>query len=261
MNILQSLILGIVEGLTEFLPISSTFHLIMVGKILGLADNSYLKLYEVVIQSGAILALLFTYAKTLLFNRKLFIMVSYSFIPTATIGYALHSTIKNVFFDSNGLMLTAFVGVGVIFLLLEKYLSHYQIELKKDCQDLSAKQAILIGLAQACSVVPGVSRAGSVIVAMMTMGYKRAEAAKYTFLLSMPTIISAGLYDLYQGHDALLGLQDGFLLLGIGMLSAFVVAYLCLKWLIAYLSTHTLAIFGWYRLGLALALVIFKVLP
>jgi undecaprenyl-diphosphatase len=257
MNILQSLILGIVEGLTEFLPISSTFHLIVSSKIMGLSSTEFLKLFEVVIQSGAIFALVFIYGKTLLTDKKILTNVIYSFIPTALVGFILHKIIKNVFFESNGLMLSVFVGMGILFLVIEKY----SLFLTKKCETLTTKQAILIGLAQACSVVPGVSRAGSVIVAMMFMGYKRDEAAKYTFLLSLPTIFAASALDLYQGRELLLSLTDGWLILGIGALSALISAYLVMTWFTRYLATHTLKIFGWYRLVIAAGLVLFKVLP
>lgn len=257
MNIFHSLILGLVEGLTEFLPISSTFHLIVTSKILSLPSTEFLKLFEVVIQSGAIFALLFIYTKTLLSDKKLLLNVIYSFIPTATIGYFLHKIIKNVFFESSWLMLGVFIIVGILFIVIEKY----ALSLTKTCEALSPKEALLIGLAQACSVVPGVSRAGSVIVAMMFMGYKRNEAAKYTFLLSLPTIFAASALDLYQGRELLMQMESGWLLIFTGTMIAFVAAYLVVKWLTSYLSTHTLAIFGWYRLAVASILVIFKVLP
>lgn len=257
MNILQSIILGVVEGLTEFLPISSTFHLIISSKILGLASTDFLKLFEVVIQSGAIFALLFIYTKTLLNDKKLFINVIYSFVPTAIVGFLLQKIIKTVFFESTWLMLIVFIGMGLIFLILEKS----SLSLTKNCQSLTAKQAIIIGLAQACSVIPGVSRAGSVIIAMMLLGYKRDESAKYTFLLSLPTIFAASALDLYQGRALLSTLSDGWLLLAIGFATALFVAYFVVKWFTAYLSTHDLKIFGWYRLALAGVLISFKVLP
>lgn len=261
MNIFQTLVLGIVEGLTEFLPISSTFHLIVTSKILGLNSTEYLKLFNVVIQSGAILALLFIYTKALLTDRKLLLNVVSSFIPTGIIGFTLHSLIKDVFFESDLLMLVIFILVGIIFLGLEKYFAYKNIKLLKDCSELTIKQSVLVGLAQALSVVPGVSRAGSVIVAMMCLGYKRAEAAKYTFLLSLPTIMGAGFLDLYQGRELLTSMTDGWFTLILGVLTAFTTAYFVVKWLTNYLSSHTLAIFGWYRLAIAGLLLVFKVLP
>jgi undecaprenyl-diphosphatase len=261
MNILQSLILGLVEGLTEFLPISSTFHLIVTSRIMSLVSSDFLKLYEVVIQSGAILALLFIYTQTLLSDRKLLRNVIYSFIPTAVVGFVLHKVIKDVFFESTWLILLVFIAVGIIFLLIEHYFATRASYLNKECAAITPKQAIIIGLAQVCSVVPGVSRAGSVIVAMMCLGYRRDEAAKYTFLLSLPTIIGASVLDLYQGRAMMGTVADSWVLLAIGFFVALIVAYYVVKWFTHYLSNHTLAIFGWYRLALATILTVFKVLP
>lgn len=260
MNILESLVLGIVEGLTEFLPVSSTFHLIVTSKILNLESSEFVKLFEVVIQSGAISALFFLYAKTLLQDYKLFKNVIISFVPTAVIGLIFHQVIKSVFFESNGLILGAFTIVGVLFILLERLYFKQGDKLRKSCTELTGVQSLLVGIAQAFSVIPGVSRAGSVIVAMMLMGYKRSEAAKYTFLLSLPTIFAASALDLYQGRELLAAIDSGWTLVLVGFLAALFSAYFVVKWLIAYLSSHTLEIFGWYRLGLAAFLVIFKVL-
>ncbi|MFZ2199349.1 MAG: undecaprenyl-diphosphate phosphatase [Microgenomates group bacterium] len=257
MNYFHALILGIIEGLTEFLPVSSTFHLIITSKILGLASSDFIKMFEVVIQSGAIFALVFIYLKTLFSNKKLFINVMSSFVPTAIVGFVLHKIIKTIFFESNILMLGMFVGIGLLFLLVEKL----NLNLSKNIESLTIKQAIMIGLAQSLSVIPGVSRAGSVIVAMMLMGYKRNESAKYTFLLSLPTIFAASALDLYQNRELLISLQNGYLLILVGFVVSLIVAYLVVKWFLQYLSNHTLAIFGWYRLIMALILVIFKVLP
>lgn len=249
MNILQSLILGVVEGLTEFLPISSTFHLIMTSRLLGIESTEFLKLFEVIIQSGAIMALLLIYTKTLLSDRQLILNVLSSFIPTALVGFGLHRIIKTIFFESDILMFSAFIGVGLLFILLEKYFAPRPHLLRKEISALTPKQSLIIGLAQACSVIPGVSRAGSVIVAMMCLGYKREEAAKYTFLLSLPTIFAASALDLYQGRELLAGMQGSALLLSVGFLTAFVVAYGVVKWFTRYLASHTLEIFGWYRLA------------
>lgn len=259
MNILQSLILGVVEGLTEFLPISSTFHLIMTSRLMRLESTEFLKLYEVVIQSGAVMALLFIYTKTILSNPRLALNVLYSFIPTGVVGFGLHSVIKSVFFESDLLMFSAFAGVGILFLLLEKYFSQRPHLLAKDSSSLTTKHSIIIGFAQAFSVVPGVSRAGSVIVAMMCLGYRREEAARYTFLLSLPTIFAASALDLYQGRELLGKMSDSLPLMAIGFMTAFIVAYGVVKWFTRYISTHTLEIFGWYRLAIVAIFLLIKV--
>lgn len=252
MNILQSFLLGIVEGFTEFLPISSTFHLIFTSKLLALPSSDFLKLFEVFIQSGAICAVLFLYGGTLLRNQALLSKVVLSFLPTALIGLALHGLIKEIFFESTQLMLSVFALMGVIFLMLEKS----QLSLTKECESLTIREALIIGLAQACSVVPGVSRAGAVIVTMMLLGFKRNQAAIYAFYLSIPTILAASILDLYQGRSLLVNNTDGWLILGIGFLTALVTALVVVKWLIQYLSKHSLILFGWYRLALAVSLLL-----
>ena len=201
------------------------------------------------------MALFFVYQNTST-DKKLLLNVLYSFIPTAVIGFLLHNIIKTIFLSPTGSCL-AFVGMGLVFLIIEKNLP----VLTKNCAQLTGQQAVLIGLAQACSVIPGVSRTGSVIVAMMLLWYSRDEAAKYTFLLSLPTIIAASALDLFQGRELLMTMSDGWLLLSVGFVTALAVAYFVVKWLTTYLSTHTLEIFGWYRLALAGILILFKVLP
>lgn len=257
MNILQVLILGVVEGLTEFLPISSTFHLILTSRLLALESSNFLKLFEVVIQSGAVIALLFIYFQTLIRDRKLIVNIIYSFIPTAVVGFVLHKIIKDVFFESDWLMLSVFVGMGAIFLVLESRITN----LVKKCQDVTTKDALLIGLAQATSVIPGVSRSGSIIVIMMLLGYKRTEAAKYTFLLSLPTIFSATMVDLIQNRELLFSTGNGWSLIILGTVVSLISGYIVVKWFISYLGTHTLSVFGWYRLVLGGILGLFKVLP
>jgi undecaprenyl-diphosphatase len=256
MNIGESIILGVVEGLTEFLPISSTFHLIVTTQILGLPSSDFVKMFEVVIQGGAISALLFIYTKTLLSDLKLSLKVALSFIPTAVVGAALYSVIKVLFFGSNALILSAFVLVGIIFLITEYLVKHKRLILTKSLADLSYKEALGVGFAQSLAVIPGVSRAGSVIVAMMGMGYKRDEAARYTFLLSLPTILAASLLDVYKNRDLLAGLGNEKIVLATGFITAFIVAYVVVKWLLAYLKSHTLEIFAWYRFAVTLLLLL-----
>ncbi len=260
MNNLQALIMGVVEGLTEFLPISSTFHLIITARFLALPSSEFIKMFEVVIQSGAIAALAIMYTQTLLKDRRLLWLVIASFVPTAVIGLALEKTIKNVFFETNWLMLTVFIVMGLLFILVEKSLQKSHRELVKTCDSLTPKEAILIGFAQACSIIPGVSRAGAILLPMILLGYKRSEAAKYTFLLSLPTIFAASALDLYKGRNFLTGVDSHWLTLGIGFATSAIVAYLVMKWLIHYLSHHTLEIFGWYRLLIAAYLIFFRVL-
>jgi undecaprenyl-diphosphatase len=246
MTILQSLILGIVEGLTEFLPVSSTFHLILTSKLLGLAQSDYLKLFEVVIQSGAILSLVFLYLKELLTNRRLFWLVSTAFIPTAILGALLYKVVKSFFFTNLSLQIGVFILVALIFLLLEYLIKMGKLKIGGELKTLSFLQAALIGSSQALAMIPGVSRSGAVLVSMLLMGFGRSSAAHFAFLLSLPTILSASLVDLYQNMPLLVSLTPLELLpLFTGTLAAFISALWVVRWLLRYLASNTLTIFGY----------------
>lgn len=240
--------LGIVEGLTEFLPISSTFHLIWASKLVGIAQTESQKLFEVVIQSGAILAVIFLYARTLVADRGLLKKVIVSFVPTAVIGFVFYAIIKRFLFDNNALQLAVFALVGIIFIVFEKVRAKEPFT--RDIGGLSYVEVFMVGAAQGLSVIPGVSRAGAVILALMFLRTKRDEAAKYSFLLAIPTVIGAGALDLFKSRDLLLTTNQWTPLL-IGSLAAFLTSLLVIKWLIKYLQIHTISIFGWYRLILA----------
>ncbi len=244
----QAVVLGLVEGITEFLPISSTFHLIWASKILQIPQTEFLKLFEVAIQGGAILAVL------VLYGKKISTKVMVSFIPTAIVGLVLYKIIKGIFFENMILQLSVFAGVGILFLVFERF---YKKKNKK-IEDLSYGQALLIGLIQALAVVPGVSRAGAVILGMMGMGVSREESAKYSFLLAVPTILAASLYDLWKMRSLLTGQSENIQLLILGSIAAFVGALVIIKWFIGFLQKHTLEGFGWYRLFLAA--ILFKFL-
>jgi len=254
-----SALLGVIEGLTEFLPVSSTFHLLAAAKVLGLSDTAYQQAFEVIIQGGAILAVLFLYTKAILSDRRLLLRLTLSFIPTVVIGFALYKVIKGVFFVTPWLTLGTFLVVGLIFLWVERRVQRGELRLTRDLHTLSYQDALLIGLAQALAVVPGVSRAGSVIVAMMHLGYTREESARYTFMLSLPTILAASLYDAYKSRAALLASRTEGLSLLVGLGVAFVVALAVSTWFVEYLKKHDLKIFAYYRFLLGALYALFLI--
>lgn len=255
MTIFASVILGIVEGLTEFIPVSSTFHLIAASRIMGIPQSDFLKLFEVVIQSGAILSIIWLYKDKLLSNRVLQTKLAYSFIPTAIIGMILYKIIKGYFFENTLLQLSFFGLIGLIFLGLEWYLAKKKINLKKNLGDISVNHALLIGLFQVFSVIPGVSRSGSILVGMLILGFSRTSAAEYAFMLSLPTILAATALDLYQNMSLMSALTpDQSLSLLFGTISACFSALWVMKWLINYLSSHSLVVFGYYRLLVVIVL-------
>lgn len=255
MNILHSIILGVIEGLTEFLPVSSTAHLIIVSKILGLRQTEFIKLFEIFIQSGAILAVVLIYFKEIIKNKDWMKKIIVSFLPTAIIGFLLYKVIKNIFFETNSLIIGAMFIVGVIFLLIEYLIKKENLKLNKTINHLTISHSLIIGLGQSLAVLPGVSRAGSVMITMMLMGYKREDSAKYSFLLAVPTILSAGLYDLYKSREILDQSINYLPQLAIGFLVSFVTAYIVIKWFIGFLQKNSLVIFGIYRIILSLILL------
>jgi undecaprenyl-diphosphatase len=254
MTLIDAFVLGILEGLTEFLPISSTFHLIFASQLLNMPQTEFLKTFEVFIQAGAILAVLWLYGKELWQDRVLTQKVVVSFIPTAIVGYLLHSIIKRVFFETNWLMIAAFIVFGLVFIGYEWWLKKNPRFLAKTIDQLTWQQAIVIGLGQAVAVLPGVSRAGAVMLTMMFLHTKRDQAAKYSFLLALPTICAAALLDLIKLRDQLTLTNNDLLLLAVGSVTAFASALFVLKWFIKYLQTNTLTPFGIYRLIMGVAL-------
>lgn len=246
MSVFQAIILGIVEGITEFLPISSTFHLIWSAKLLGIAQSESQKLFEVAIQAGAALAVLWLYGKTVFTDKTLLKKVALAFLPTAIVGAVLYKVIKGVFFENGALQLTVFAVVGVLFIIFEK--TRRDTTSTSTAADLSTKQVILVGLAQSLAVIPGVSRAGAVLLALLYFNVRRDDAARFSFLLAVPTILAASAFDLYASAQSLQMTSTDFLALIVGSVTAFIVALIVMRWLIRYLAQHSLALFGWYRL-------------
>lgn len=257
MTLLSSFILGLVEGITEFLPISSTFHLIFSSRLLAIPSSDFVKLFEVAIQSGAILSVFLLYADDIRKNHLLLKKVLVSFLPTATIGFLLYKIIKSIFFESNTLMIGVFFAVGLVFILVELLVKKGVFTPKKSLLSLSYKDAVIIGLLQSMAVIPGVSRAGIVILGTLVMGYKRDEAAYYSFLLAIPTIFAAGIFDLYKTKDALLSSADNFIFLAAGFITACISAYLSMKWLINFLKKNSLVVFGVYRILVGTGILLF----
>ena len=249
MNLIHALLLGIVEGLTEFLPISSTFHLLAVSKILGIPNTEFSTFFDVFIQAFAILPVIILFGRDWLKDREMLMKVAVSFIPTAVVGLILSKVIKNVFFNAPMLMLAAFLIVGILFFVIEYLVKKDKMKLERSTADMTWGQAVAIGVIQAFAVVPGVSRAGAVIVGMMLFGFKRDEAAKYSFTLAIPTILAAAALDLVKSRGVLMGgaMMQNMSLLVVGSIAAFISSLIIIKWFITYLKNHSLNIFGGYR--------------
>lgn len=252
MGFWDAILLGIIEGLTEFLPVSSTFHLIAAARLLGSGEGEFAKLFEVFIQSGAVLAVLLLYWKRLKKDTALIGRILTAFIPTVLLGALSYGTIKQVFFTSTFWMIGIFILVGLVFFVFEALVRNGILSPRKGLVELSYRDAFIIGLVQCLAFFPGVSRAGAVILVMMLLGFRRADSAAFSFLLAIPTIFSAGIFDLYKTRDLIFSSGANAISLVVGSLSAFLVALVAVKWLIRYLQNHSLNIFGFYRVAAGL---------
>ncbi len=248
----SALLLGILEGLTEFIPVSSTGHLILAIDLLGLKMPPG-KVFEIVIQLGAILAICWVY-RVQLFGavwgapsdpekRQFLINILLAFIPSAIVGVTLHDTIKSVLFDPVIVAVMLVVG-GFIILAVERYKpapKHHNVE------TFSWKLALKIGLCQAVSVIPGTSRSGATIMGAMLLGVDRKAAAEFSFFLAIPTMLSASAYDLYKNADHLT--LQGMEVIAIGTAAAFFTAMLVIKAVLTFISTHGFVPFAYYRIA------------
>ena len=249
--LLKALILGIVEGLTEFLPISSTGHLILAADLLGFNDNKG-KVFEIVIQTGAMLAIVWEYRQrfgrvaTGLFSdiaaRRFVLNLLVAFMPAAIMGLLFGSTIKAVLFKPVPVAIAFIVGAFVI-LWAEKRQHRIRVA---EVDDMSWRDALLVGCAQCFALVPGTSRSGATIIGGLLFGLSRRAATEFSFFLAVPTLVAAGAYDAWKNR-ALLDVHD-IGLFGVGMLSAFVSAFLCVRWLLRFIVSHDFTIFAWYRI-------------
>jgi undecaprenyl-diphosphatase len=252
---LKALIMGIVEGLTEFLPISSTGHLILAGSLLDFTGPK-VKAFEIVIQAGAIIAVCWEYRARIasvlsgLFSdakaQKFAINVVIAFLPAAVLGVLFNKAIKEKLFTPMSVAL-AFVIGGLIILWVERRQKASTVAARiESVDDMSALDALKIGCAQAFALVPGTSRSGATIIGAMLFGMSRKAATEFSFFLAIPTLIGATVYSLYK-ERALLSIAD-LPMFSVGTAAAFVSAFLCVRWLLRYISSHDFTVFAWYRI-------------
>ena len=251
--------LGIVEGITEFLPISSTGHLLIASKAIGF-QNSIGGTFEIFIQLGAVLAVLGYYARDLLQQaravgtdqgvRRFWLGIVVAFLPAAVIGLLLHDWIKQVLFDSPTMIAWSLIVGGVIFILVERLPKRADV---RDVRQISLLQALGIGFAQVTALIPGVSRSGASIIGGLLGGLDRPTATRFSFYLSIPTLGAATVVDLLGSLDQIAPADVGRLALG--TLVAFVVAWLSIGWLLRYVARHTFVAFGVYRIVAGLVIL------
>lgn len=256
MDLLQVIILSVVEGLTEFLPVSSTGHLGLASELLGIPQTEFVKSFEIIIQLGAILAVALLYGKTLLTNKAVWLRILAAFLPTAIVGFTLYRVIKEFLIGNTMITLSALFLGGIALIILE--LIHQEKESHAGkIEDLSLKQSFLIGLIQSLSIIPGVSRAAATIIGGLFVGAKRKTAVEFSFLLAIPTMAAATGLDLIKSDFAFS--QNEYLLLLVGLTGSFIVAIFAVKFLLKFVQTHTFIPFGIYRIILALLFWIFVI--
>ena len=250
MNWIHALVLGVVEGVTEFLPVSSTGHLILAADLLGLKETEFLKTFEISIQLGAILAVVATSWRRLLGERAIFLRVLVAFLPTAAIGFALYGVVKKHLLGNELVVVWALVLGGLALIALEKFRAPTKVT-KTDLARMSYKDAVLIGLSQTLAIIPGTSRSASTILGGMALGWSRSAIVEFSFLLAVPTMAAATGLDLLKSGFAYSAGEYG--LLAIGFAAAYVVAAGAVKWFLAYVRSNDFAAFGLYRIFAAFA--------
>ena len=257
--LIKAAVMGIVEGLTEFLPVSSTGHLILAGALLGM-DDAKAKVFDIAIQTGAILAVVMVYWQKIRDTvlalptqpnaRRLVLNVLIGFLPAVVLGLLFGKAIKAHLFTPVVVASTFIIG-GFIILWAEKRPPSATRVHRVD--DMTALDALKVGLVQCFAMIPGTSRSGSTIIGGMLMGLSRTAATDFSFFLAIPTLVGAGAYSLYK-ERALLSMADAPMF-AVGLLFSFLSAWLCVRWLLRYISTHNFVPFAWYRIAFGIVVL------
>lgn len=249
MNFFQAIILSIVEGISEFLPISSTGHLILTSDILKISQTSFVKDFEIIIQLGAIFAIVFLYWQTLLKNKEVWKRIIVAFIPTGIIGFILFKLIKTYLLGNTYITLIALLIGGIALIILEliyKEKDHHADSIEK----ITFKNAFLIGIFQSIAVIPGVSRSAATIVSALFLGTKRKAAAEFSFLLAVPTMMAATGLDLLKSNFSYS--SNEWLIILVGLIGSFLTAIIVVKLFLKYIQKNTFIPFGVYRIVAAI---------
>ena len=256
---LKAVVLGVVEGLSEFLPISSTGHLIVAAQLIGFTGEKA-KVFEIVIQSGAMVAVIWEYRARFArmlgglrhdpVARRFAVNLAVAFLPAALLGLAFAGAIKQHLFHAVPVA-AAFILGGIIILWVERAPRRATVE---QVDDMTWKDALKVGLAQSFALIPGTSRSGATIIGGMLFGLSRRAATEFSFFLAVPTLIAAGAYDLYK-HRALLDAGDTGIF-SAGFIVSFVSAFLCVRWLLRYIATHDFSAFAWYRIVFGIVVLV-----
>lgn len=260
---IKALILGFIQGFTEFLPISSTAHLLIGAKLLKLESSEFVKSFIIIIQFASILAVLVFYYKKIIANFSIYFKkISLAFIPTALIGLMFYKVVKTFLQESFLIISLALFFGGIAIIILEKYYSKKDLEAgkentnnKNDLKDISYKKCFYIGLFQSVAMIPGVSRSAATIFGGLFLGLSRQAIVEFSFMLAIPTMAAASALDLFK--TGLVFSHKELLFLLIGFLSSFFVALISIKFLLAFIKKNDFRLFAWYRIVLGLLIFIF----
>ena len=250
-DLFNAFVLGIVEGLTEFLPISSTGHLILAADLLGATDERW-TVFNLVIQTGAMLAVVWEYrARFFRVDTKLYLNLIVAFMPAAVLGLLFGGWIKARLFHAVPVAVAFIVGALVIFWVEGRRVSRVRVE---NTGDMTWLDALKVGFAQCFALIPGTSRSGATIIGGMLFGLSRKAATEFSFFLAVPTLVAAGLYDFYKHHTLFTAEHLGAL--AVGLVVSFISAFIVIRWLIRYVATHDFKPFAWYRIAFGLVVLL-----
>jgi undecaprenyl-diphosphatase len=245
MSLLQAIILGVVEGITEFLPVSSTAHLILAAQVLHLAETEFVKSFQIIIQLGAILSVVVLYWKKF-WHWDVLKKLVVAFIPTGVIGLTVYKAVKGYLLGNVHVVLLSLLIGGIALVIFERFPRTDREEV--DFSEITYTRALLIGLFQAIAIIPGVSRSAATIVGGSLLGVSKRTIVEFSFMLAVPTMVAASGLELVKNHEALAG---NFGLLAVGFVVSFVTAIAAIKSFLGYIKKHDFAAFGWYRIALA----------
>jgi len=253
MTLFQSIIIAIIEGLTEFLPVSSTGHMILASAAMNIHDNDFVKTFEVAIQLGAIMAIVLIYAKRFFQGLTIYYKLTAAFIPTAVIGFLAYDIIKGYLFNPIVVSVSLILG-GIVLILIDKKVVAKESK-TEELESISYKSAVSIGFIQCLSMIPGTSRAAATIVGGVFNGLDKKQATEFSFLLAVPTMFAATGYDLLKADIAFT--SNELFLLGIGLVVAFVTAWIAVKIFLKIVSNYGFKHFGYYRIILGALFLVY----
>lgn len=248
MTLLQTIVIAVIEGLTEFLPVSSTGHMILAAAAMNIQENEFVKTFEVAIQLGAILAIVLIYAKRFLKGLTIYYKLTAAFVPTAIIGFLAYEIIKEHLFNPIVVSVSLILG-GIVLILIDKKVVAQKSK-TEELESISYKSAISIGFIQCLSMIPGTSRAAATIVGGVFNGLDKRQATEFSFLLAVPTMFAATGYDLLKAEIAFN--SEELMLLTVGMIVAFITAWIAVKLFLKIVNNYGFKHFGYYRIVLGL---------